>query len=86
MQSSVASGAVNTVSEGGSEGGEVGGGGEPGASDEGAGPSRDDGEGVGEREEGEEEEETDLKLAWEVLELARVICQRYTHNHQSMII
>ena len=23
-----------------------------------------------------EEEETDLKLAWEVLELARVICQR----------
>ena len=26
---------------------------------------------------GEEEEETDLKLAWEMLELARVICQKY---------
>lgn len=44
------------------------------------------GGGSGEGEEGEEvegkaaedgeDEETDLKLAWEVLELARVICQK----------
>ena len=41
-----------------------------------AGPS-------GEGDEGQtgEEEETDLKLAWEVLELARVICQRYNVHH-----
>ena len=32
----------------------------------------------------EEEEETDLKLAWEVLELARVLCQRYIHTHHTL--
>ena len=43
-----------------------------------AGPSRDrEGAPVG-----EEDEETDLKLAWEVLELARVICQKCVFVHQ----
>lgn len=32
----------------------------------------------------EEEEETDLKLAWEVLELARVLCQRYIYTHHTI--
>ena len=40
---------------------------------DGAGPSRE----KAEEGEGEEGEETDLSLAWEVLELARVICQKY---------
>lgn len=41
------------------------------------GDKEDDGEGVeGKATEDGEEEETDLKLAWEVLELARVICQK----------
>lgn len=41
------------------------------------GDKGEDGEGVeGKATEDGEEEETDLKLAWEVLELARVICQK----------
>ena len=39
-----------------------------------------EGEGGGSGKGGEEEEESDLKLAWEVLELARVICQRYVKH------
>ena len=44
---------------------------------DGAGPSRE----KAEEGEGEEGEETDLSLAWEVLELARVICQKYVVHH-----
>ena len=57
-----------------------------GSGADGAGPSSagDGGEGKAGAEEGEnanaatkvEEEESDLKLSWEVLELARLICQK----------
>ena len=40
------------------------------------GPSSGDAPGPSESKQAEEEEESDLKLAWELLELARVICQR----------
>ena len=71
------------VGKGEGDGGEVVGNGkrcsavERGSGDVEAGPSGSrEGETEGEKVEGEEEE-TDLKLAWEVLELARVICQKY---------
>ena len=71
------------VGEGEGDGGVVVGNGERcsaverGSGDVEAGPSGNgEGETEGEKVEGEEEE-TDLKLAWELLELARVICQKY---------
>lgn len=39
-------------------------------------PGSAGGEGQGKEEGVAEEEESDLKLAWEILELARIICQR----------